>query len=72
MTGTFRNLKCATCQDITGFTIADLDEVMSKSYKKNYHCDNCNSYTDQQWAGATFEFIDGERVATELIFEETS
>lgn len=69
MTGTFRNLKCATCQTVTGFTIADLDEVMSKSYRKHYHCDTCNDYTDQQWAGAVFEFIDGERVATELVFD---
>jgi hypothetical protein len=72
MTGTFRNLKCSNCQTVTGFTIADLDEVMAKDYRKNYHCDNCNEYTDQEWAGATFEFIDGERVFTELIFEETS
>jgi hypothetical protein len=72
VTGTFRNLKCSNCQTVTGFTIADLDEVMSKSYRKHYYCDSCNDITDHNWTGATFEFIEGERVATELIFEETS
>lgn len=71
MTGTFRNLKCANCQTVTGFTQANLDEVMAKDYRKHYHCDTCNDYTDQEWAGAAFEFIDGERVFTELNFEDS-
>ena len=72
MTGTFRDLICANCGQVTGFTQANLDEVMAKDYRKHYHCDNCNKYTNQEWAGAAFEFIEGERVFTELIFEETS
>jgi len=64
--GVWRNLKCLECGNETGFTRSDLDRVMSRDYVKNYHCDNCDKYTDQDWTGAAFEIIDGENVYVEL------
>lgn len=72
LNGVWRELKCATCNNITGFTAANLDEVMHKDYRKHYHCATCNDYTDQEFTGAAYELIDGEKVFTELNFEESA
>lgn len=70
LNGQWRDLRCTVCQQVTGFTKADLDEVMDKDYRKNYHCNTCDRYTDQEFTGATYELIDGEKVFMELNFEQ--
>ena len=70
LNGLWRDLRCTVCQRITGFTIADLDEVMDKDYRKHYHCNTCDQYTDQEFTGATYELIDGEKVFIKLNFEQ--
>jgi hypothetical protein len=69
LNGTWRDLQCTTCKHITGFTTANLDEFMDKSYKKHYHCATCNEYTDQEFAGVPYELIKGERIHTKLNFD---
>ena len=42
---------------------------MDKDYVKNYWCNKCETYTNQDWGGPSFETIDGTRVELELNFE---
>ena len=69
LNGIWRDLKCLTCESITGFTIANLDEVMDNDYRKNYHCDTCNKHTEQELTGASYELVNGERINLELAFD---
>jgi hypothetical protein len=65
----WRDLKCNICWNYTGFTTADLDQVMSKDYIKNYWCNYCEKYTNQDWTGPSYETLDGTKVELELNFE---
>jgi hypothetical protein len=69
LNGVWRDLKCTTCKSVTGFTIANLDEVMDSDYQKNYHCDSCDQYTNQELTGTPYELINGERIYTELALD---
>jgi hypothetical protein len=68
----WRGLKCTQCWNYTGFTSADLDKVMCKSYVKNYWCDVCGIYTNQDWAGPAYVIVNGEKLELELNFESVS
>ena len=69
--GVWRDLKCLECGNPTGFTAANLDEVMCKDYVKRFHCQTCDKCTNQDWLGTPYGYMGSEKVYLELDFNET-
>lgn len=70
--GVWRDLKCPKCQEPSGFTKANTDEVMAKDYVKNYYCNTCQEYTVHEWLGVPWEYGNNGKNYLELNFESAT
>ena len=67
----WRDLKCTECNQVEGFTRADLD--MNKDYVMNYYCHHCQKPTVREFVGPLYA-RDGkmQRIQDVLDFEVAS